>query len=531
MNGARPVRPAPHRTLLRPRLPPDLLFHGALILALALLEAFARTTAGDPEDALGVAVLLLLGSLVRRRHARRPLPWVKALAGLADRFGSALKRESTTLGIDLQRTPPVPPGFPPLLERGLAALVLAAVGMAALPALDAVAVRDAVRAVSGLAWLLLLGGSWILFAVGAFYLLFVTFALTHDEMVRAHEAPGPRPRGRERLALCGWVAVLVGGGMLLPAWTPLAVHGACLLASFLVLGLPGGPDVPLLWKDRRADSVCSATTWRTHALAGTGLLALLLADATLLLHARGGAASVLPLTAAASSLFAWSGAAALLCWCQVALPIAIRARRSAAVPPPADRTGEIRARRDLVRGLEFLFKRAAGRTFRRGSGFWVAPWHWFCLGLSRDEDERAAGGEGTFFLETIGPAYHRVFAPSTLAHAREVMGGLGVDLVFVEDGVGFRRFRRVLRMAFEVRDMLGPRGRAEERHFTGLPGVRVVLHDFTMEEPFRRTRGGYPEPDYDTVGRARILHVFRDRGEEDVTADAPRDRRGAPVHS
>jgi hypothetical protein len=111
------------------------------------------------------------------------------------------------------------------------------------------------------------------------------------------------------------------------------------------------------------------------------------------------------------------------------------------------------------------------------------------------------------------------------------MAGLQVDLVFVEDGVGFRRFRRVLRMAFEVHDMLGPRARAEERHFTGLPGVSVVIHDFTMEEPFRRVRAGYPEPDYETVGRARILHVFRDRGEEDATVDAPRDRRGAPVLS
>jgi hypothetical protein len=532
MGSMRSSRPAIGLGSLRLplRLPPDLGFNLGLLLVLGVLEAYGRSTAGDPEDALGVAALALLLALVRRRHARRSLPWVTTLEAGFRRVSAALRRESAGMGVDLRGTPPVPRGFPPFLGGAVGLVAAGAVALSLWPSLDLPAVRSAVQAVSGLAWLLLLGGSWVLFAGGAFYLLFITFALTHDEIVRSHEGAGPRPRGRERFALAGWTAALLGAWFLLPPSASLAVHVACLAAAFLVLGLPGGTDVPLLWKGGRTDSVVSATSWRAHTLAGTALLSLLLADTALLLRAP---AEASPLTSTFAAAFAWTGAAALLCWTPIAVGIALRARSLASgAPSPGDRRGQIRCRRALVRGLQFLFKRAAGRRFRRGSGFWVAPWHWFCLGLTRDEDERTVDrGEGTFFLETIGPAYHRVFPREALVHAGAVMRDLQVDLVFVEDGVGFRRFRRVLRMAFEVHDMLGSRGRAEDRHFTGLPGVRVLIHDFTMEEPFRRTRGGYPEPDYETVGRARILHVFRDRGESEETVDAPRDRRGAPVFS
>ena len=459
---------------------------------------------------------------------------------------------------------------------------------------------------SGAGWLLLLGGGWVLLGGGAFYLLFLAFALTHDELVRSHKGPGPRPRGREALAMAGWTAALLAGWTLLPSWAPLAVHASCLAAALVALALPGGPDVPLLWKRGGGERRVFATSWRTHTLAGTAWVALLLADATLFLgtgdlRGRDGAAAaaVLPFTTGLASLFAWTGAAALAAWCHLVLRIALLARlrdpsrprpvpvfvagrlsarerrgarddlegagfrvrfapgrpgpTDAVVEPGAGGTGfgpalslrdlaapdsrrrivrrhEVRCRRLLARGLQTLFRRASARRFRQGTGFWVAPWHWFCIGLSRDEDERVLDGkEGTFFLETVGPAYHRVFPPEALAHVRRVMRDLQVDLVFVEDGVGFRRFRRVLRMDFEGHDMLGSGGRAEDRHFAGLPGVRVLLIEFTMEEPFRAKRPGYPEPDYETVGRARILHVFRDRGESEETADAPRDRRGEPL--
>jgi hypothetical protein len=587
-------------------------FHVGLLAALAILEWYARTTATDAGDFFGVAGLALLALVVRRRHTRRALPWVDALDRGRLRVLAALRSETATLGIDLRGTPPVPRAFPPLLGRGVALFAALAILVAALPSLDPATFRTGLRTVLGVSWLAVLAGWWALFGVGSFYLIFMTCALTHDELVRSHEGPGPRPRGREVLCLAGWTFSVLAACSLLPPWAPLVVVLGCLVLAVVALGLPGGPDVSLLWKRPGPGSGLLSASWRTHTLAGTAVLGLLLADAVLFFQCadlralpgtgRGAAvASALPLTSGLATLFAWSGAAALAAWCNLALRTALlarfrdpsrarpapvfvadrlsaperslvrdalegcgfRARFAPARPGPVDavvvlspegplpegglrvpradiaspavrrrlaRRHEIRCRRALLRGLEGLFRRAAAREFRRGIGFWVAPWHWFCIGLSRDEDERAVDWkEGTFFLETVGPAYHRFLPREALAHAHRVMADLQVDLVFVEDGVGFRRFRRVLRMAFEVHDMLGSRGRAEERHFTGLPGVRVLIHEFTMEEPFREKRKGYPEPDYETVGRARILHVFRDRGEDESPVDAPRDRRGVPV--
>jgi len=54
--------------------------------------------------------------------------------------------------------------------------------------------------------------------------------------------------------------------------------------------------------------------------------------------------------------------------------------------------------------------------------------------------------------------------------------------------------------------------------------VRVILHNVGGQSPFRHAE--YREPEYENVGRARIVHVFKERGgEEDrVEASAPGDR-------
>jgi hypothetical protein len=55
----------------------------------------------------------------------------------------------------------------------------------------------------------------------------------------------------------------------------------------------------------------------------------------------------------------------------------------------------------------------------------------------------------------------------------------------------------------------------------------VIIHPFELENPFRA--GDYPELQYTDISRARILHVFRDRGEQTETVSPPRDREGIPV--
>lgn len=190
----------------------------------------------------------------------------------------------------------------------------------------------------------------------------------------------------------------------------------------------------------------------------------------------------------------------------------------------------IQKRRLLLRGLEKLFKRAARRNFKQGEGFWIGIQHWYVMGLSRDTDEQELDfEEGTLLTDIIGPPYHRVFSLPVRHHFAEMMGALQIDLIFVEDGVGYRRLKRVLRTLFDVYDATDGRERAEDHHFAGIPDVSVMIHDVAMDRPF--SSDTYPEPDYEDVGRARILHVFKDRDKDHELDLPPVDLEFLPVPS
>jgi hypothetical protein len=182
------------------------------------------------------------------------------------------------------------------------------------------------------------------------------------------------------------------------------------------------------------------------------------------------------------------------------------------------RRDEIQRRRILLRRLRSIFRRAARRRYRSGSGFWVAPHYWFISALSRDQyDEEFHVDEGTMILEIIPPFYHRALPREVRHHLHQICRALAIDLIFLEDGVGFRGLRRVMRILFEHHDVHGGTRPIEEMHFRGLQGIRVMIHDYRLDRPLDREN--YPEPDYEDLGRARVLHVFRDRGgpaEDDV---------------
>ena len=182
----------------------------------------------------------------------------------------------------------------------------------------------------------------------------------------------------------------------------------------------------------------------------------------------------------------------------------------------------------MNRGLRRLFKHAARWRHVRGQGYWIGLQHWFVLGLSRDEeDENTGWTQRPIMQQTIGPPYHRVFTRAARAHFARVMSALEIDMIFIEDRVGFRRFRRVLGVLYEIYDIHGGRQRIEEMHFSGLRGCRVIVCEVTPDEPFRSD--AYPEPDYDDIGRARVLHVFRDREDDAVDTPSPRSSTGRPV--
>ncbi len=197
------------------------------------------------------------------------------------------------------------------------------------------------------------------------------------------------------------------------------------------------------------------------------------------------------------------------------------------------RRDEILKRRKFLGALEGLFKRTVGRSKRAGSGYWVAPHFWFVGGLMRDSqrdaDEELDLAEGSILSGTVGPPYHRVLPRGVRHHLYQMLRALEVDLIFVEDGVSFKRLRRVLRVLFEVFDVHGGRRAVQEVDFRGQPGTRVMIHDFQFDEPFKSET--YPEPKYDYLGRARILHIFRDRGDSEELVEPPFDftRRPAPA--
>lgn len=171
-------------------------------------------------------------------------------------------------------------------------------------------------------------------------------------------------------------------------------------------------------------------------------------------------------------------------------------------------------RRALRRGLESLFSAAEEREFERGSGFWVAPHLWFVFAMSRDEDE-----EGDLATR-IGPPYRQLFPRSARAHLHRLLSDLDIDLIFIEDGVKGHEVISVVNELFETHDLFGAHRLDETRRFNAIPGLRVMVHDFELDSPL--LRNGYPEPDYDGLGRARVLHVFRDRGGDQEFVDAPR---------
>ena len=183
------------------------------------------------------------------------------------------------------------------------------------------------------------------------------------------------------------------------------------------------------------------------------------------------------------------------------------------------RRAHLQYRRILFRRLKTILKNARSKKYERGEGYWIAPHLWFATHLTRDTDEETRSA--------IGPAYRDVIPREALNHLWNVMKDADIDLVFLEDGVRFTSFRRVMAAVFEFHDLFGERPLEDGRHFSGIPGVRVMIHEFHIEEPLQPK--GYPEPDYEDLGRARILHIYKDRGGDEVSDDIPDDLSSLPI--
>ena len=200
-----------------------------------------------------------------------------------------------------------------------------------------------------------------------------------------------------------------------------------------------------------------------------------------------------------------------------------------AVRERLDRRDEIQLRRAVNRGVATLFKQAAGEPGRRrGSGYWFAPHWWFMDSLGREDTRRTRSpDDDPTLLRPVGPPFSLVFPARGRQHLYRVLRATHVDLIYIEAGIQHRTVTNVLRQLFEVYDMHAGKRVVEDHHFRGIPKVRVMLHDYSPGSEFRAT--GYPEPQFDDLSRARVMHVFRDRGDQEELDEVPFDFSWEPA--
>jgi len=189
------------------------------------------------------------------------------------------------------------------------------------------------------------------------------------------------------------------------------------------------------------------------------------------------------------------------------------------------RRDEIQTRRHAFRGLSSLFKKAAAERETKGGGYWFAPQWWFITNLDREEPHSGKTDRPNP-PRPVGPPFHRLFAPRIRQHFHKVLRGVQIDMIFVEDGVSYRNFEKVLRAVFELYDMHGGTRKADDHAFRDLHKVRVMVHEYAPGKPFRA--GSYREPKFDDLSRARVLHVFRDNGGHEELVENPFDTSWEP---
>ncbi|MEM9800710.1 MAG: hypothetical protein AAGA20_10330 [Planctomycetota bacterium] len=190
------------------------------------------------------------------------------------------------------------------------------------------------------------------------------------------------------------------------------------------------------------------------------------------------------------------------------------------------RRADVRSRRNVLRGLETIFRHAARADRSVGTGFILGPHHWFLAGLERDIATRDTSSDASH-LGHLQPDYRSVMTRRARHHLWSILSAVGVDLIHIEYGVSFRTLKVVLRVVFEVYDVHGGERQVEERDFAGVHAVHVVVHEIDLERP--RMSQLYPEPEFEQSSRARILHLYKDRGGEESPVDVPSWSDGLPL--
>ncbi len=519
---------------------------GGWLAGLAMLEIAGRRFTSDLMDGAVLFAVCFFACMTGIVHKKRRL-FLVTRVGKAWRFlWTSCRLPSVDIGVDLSKSPQLPRGIPASWKLSAVLLMLFVGGLVCVAPLFPSEARTYLSARCYLLWLAIEGLVWLGLSFGIVVYPILVWARLHDWLVQRHRGPQPRSIRLEVRATLVVFGFLLGCGMFCPGWLPFALHAPFLVVT-TAASVAASPGLELIWRYRSEEHsrVFDGRWSYGMIMAGSILLAMaamVIAGGEFLGKApHSPDASTAPVTIFLGRVFAWAavgGNFVVTCYAVRFAAMGILFHRDGFRPfgkqpsTPEDRRSEIQCRREIVRRLQMLFRRVKRPLDARGGGLWIAFQYWFALGLSLDSSHNETFDRQTTVLDDIiGPPYHRVFTGQSRRYFQRVTDALQVHLIYVERGVSFRRLVRVLRMMFEIYDIYGGRQRAEEMHFAGLPGVRVLIHDFDQSLSPRLDRGHYPEPDYEDVGRARILHVFKDRGEEFVETPIPASWEGTPVGS
>lgn len=558
-----------------------------LVLALAF-ELLGRWSPSDGVDAVGVLGLGLAGFLAAGRHGERLSNlWQNHLR---PELAGRLAPWSISYGADLRGAPALSYGHPRAWVLSLVCVILIGCSVWLSAAHYPTDARLVLRQISGLGWLLVLGSLWACLVIGT-VLAITSLSGAVSEFLLGRGQIG-RSLTAWALFTLGVTCLLVPVGVCLIALLGLGLGAA---TSQLILGpklrviwKPGGDPgaeprwaFVSIWNAAGCLVLTAITTslvilacgdgWQGASFSSTAVTGLLgaifaksatLSSSVLLISgiyqqvmgrwsdparpvrgrvrvegAHGTEKRAIRRALHAAGLRAHFGtgrrvsdaaividaeAEPLAFVLQRTWPLAVSVEqlRDGRVHELLKRRVHIQRRRGLSRGLARVFKAAASRKYSAGTGFWVAPHIWFQAAMSRDDDDA--------LVMAVAPPYSRLVDIGARSHLYEVLRGLEIDLVFVEDGVGFRKLQRVYAKLFEFYDRFGDQ-RLEESFLSGLVGLHVIVHE--LDGKGGHGRKGYPEPDYESLGRARLLHVFRDRGCEDEPQLVPDNFDYLPVPS
>lgn len=171
------------------------------------------------------------------------------------------------------------------------------------------------------------------------------------------------------------------------------------------------------------------------------------------------------------------------------------------------RRATLRRRRQFLHAQHRMSRAALRGAHGEPGGYWLVPHLWFFLRMNLDEDERR---EPEAAPERLGPSYADWMPLEARAELYGVLLGASIDHIYVEYGLPGRSIRAVFRTLFESHDIFAGCRRAEEQHFLGIPGLRVLIQDLEVDrEPLH---DGFHEPDYRSLARARVLLLLREEG-------------------